>query len=133
MATTTKTAKLDPTTLASGLSSMLQAALSAEKPIAQADQQKIAALATALAPIATAELAEMVTSTDPTVQQNYLAGLAGVIAAKAAELGLDAAYQQPAIIAGVLSTWATKLSTAIKDPTVQLIVKAALAAIPLAL
>lgn len=133
MATTTpKTLKLDKATLANGLTSALQnalqAAATAEKPLAVAAENQLVALTATLEPLMAQELVEMVTSTNQAVQLQYMAGLAGIIAAKAGELGLDAGYQQASIIQNVLTTFLTDVATLVKNPNVQLLLKAAVVA-----
>lgn len=129
--TAPKTVKLNKNVLASSLTDALNAALTAEKPLAANAQAQLTQLAKELEPIAAQELVALVTSTDPTVQKQYLAGLAGIIAARAASIGLDASYQQPIIIANVLEKWGTDFAAAISNPTVKILLQAAVAAIPL--
>lgn len=65
-------------------------ALNTQKQLSAQAQVQIQAVAAAVAPLMQSMLQEMLGSTNPTVQQQYLQGLAGIIAAKTAEVVLDA-------------------------------------------
>jgi hypothetical protein len=75
--------------LAALFQSTLQDVLATERPLGAAAIEATAAVSQQLAPIVAAEVAELVTATDPTRPEAYLQGLAGIVQATAAGLALD--------------------------------------------
>lgn len=76
----------------------LQDALSTEQQLGAEAQAQLQAVSAKLTPLLQAEMAEMLASTNPTVQKQYLTGLAAVIETETAALALDAIAANQALV-----------------------------------
>lgn len=101
----------DTAQLQAGYTASITSIVSAEKALAEGDKAQLTVLAATLFPQVTAMTQEILTSTDPIVQQQYLTGLAAVVVAKAAELGIDAITAQKQLIATETLRWVNIIST----------------------
>jgi hypothetical protein len=104
----------DTAALKDGYKASLANVLSTETALADADRQQLATLSDALFPLVTSMTQEILTSTNPAVQQQYLAGLGAIVAAKAAELALTAMQAQKDLIATETLRWISILATVLK-------------------
>lgn len=96
----------------------VQTALASEQQLADSAKAQIQQLIATMYPQIIEMSQELISSSNPAVQQGYITILEGIIAAKTAELGLGALGAQRKVIAGAIATGINILGLVLKAAVV---------------